>query len=308
MSSLPMGNNDAYSKSLNRAPSADYSPREVHSAASAVSWGAIFAGAAAAATLSLVLLLLGTGLGLSVVSPWAHSGISATSLGWSSIIWITLTQIAAAGLGGYVAGRLRSRWLVAHRDEVYFRDTAHGFLAWAVATLATAALLTSAVSMIVGSGVSLAGGAITAGAGLASQESASSTLSYYVDRVLRKDANAATPTDTAIVVADPREPEMLRLFAKNIKAGTFAEDDLRYAAQWVAQRTGMPQAQAQARVSAIYAEAQAELQNAETSAKQAANTARKASAYTTLWLVIALMLGAFFASLAAPYGGRQSDA
>lgn len=309
MSSIPMANNEAYSKSLNRSPSPDYSPRDVHSAASGVSWGAIFAGAAAAAALSLVLLLLGAGLGLSVVSPWAHSGISATSLGWSSIIWITLTQIAAAVLGGYLAGRLRSRWLVAHRDEVYFRDTAHGFLAWAVATLATAALLTSAVSMIVGSGVSLAGGAITAGAGLASQESASSTLSYYVDRVLRRDATTAvTPTDTATVAADPREPEMLRLFAKNIQAGTFAEDDLRYAGQWVAQRTGMPQAQAQARVSAIYAEAQAALQNAETSTKQAANTARKASAYTTLWLVIALMLGAFFASLAAPYGGRQRDA
>ena len=120
---------------------------------SAVSWGAIVAGAAAAAALSLILLILGTGLGLSSVSPWAHDGVSATTFGVGTILWLTLTQLLASGMGGYIAGRLRTRWVALHSDEVYFRDTVHGFLAWAVASLATAALLTSVIGSIVGSGV-----------------------------------------------------------------------------------------------------------------------------------------------------------
>ena len=303
MSSVPPFNSEAFAKPSVWPIATDHTPRELHSAASAVSWGAIFAGATAAAALSLVLLILGTGLGLSSVSPWARSGMNAGTLGWAAIAWITLTQIAAAGLGGYLAGRLRSRWLVAHRDEVYFRDTAHGFLAWAIATLGTAALLTSTISTIVGSGVSLAGGAVTAGMALSKQDDANPTLSYYVDRVLRRDtslsANPANSADSAPTSADPRMPEMLRLLAKNIKAGKFSEGDLRYAGQWVAQRTGLPQDQAQARVASIYAEAQTALRNAEITAKEGTNAARKASAYTALWLVIALMLGAFSASLAA---------
>src|SRR6185436_4363413 len=114
---------------------------------------AIVAGAAAAAALSLILLILGTGLGFSVVSPWSHDGISATAFGMSTILWLTFTQLAASGLGGYLAGRLRTKWAAAHPDEIYFRDTAHGFLAWAVATLATAALLTSVIGAIIGGGV-----------------------------------------------------------------------------------------------------------------------------------------------------------
>jgi hypothetical protein len=90
--------------------------------ASAVSWGAIFAGAAAAAALSLILLLLGTGLGLSSVSPWANEGVSATALSVSTILWLTFTQLAASAMGGYLAGRLRTKWVSVHGDEVYFRD------------------------------------------------------------------------------------------------------------------------------------------------------------------------------------------
>ncbi len=120
---------------------------------SAVSWGAILAGAAAAAALSMILLILGTGLGLSSVSPWALDGVSATTFGVSTIIWLTLTQLIASGMGGYLAGRLRTKWVEVHADEAYFRDTAHGFLTWAVASLATAALLTTVIGSIIGGGV-----------------------------------------------------------------------------------------------------------------------------------------------------------
>lgn len=130
---------------------------------SGVSWGAIFAGAVAAAALSLILVLLGFGLGFSAVSPWADSGISAKGLGISTIVWLAFTQIVASGLGGYIAGRLRVKWSGMHGDEVYFRDTAHGFLAWAVATLITAVLVVGSVSSVVSGGVK-AGASVAAGA------------------------------------------------------------------------------------------------------------------------------------------------
>ena len=138
------------------------------SSASGVSWAANIAGAAGAAALSLVLLLLGTGLGLSTVSPWGDRGASAATIGIASVVWLSIVQLAASGMGGYLAGRLRTKWAGLHTDEVYFRDTAHGFLAWAVATLLTAALLTSAIGSIVGTGAQVgataAGGAATAAA------------------------------------------------------------------------------------------------------------------------------------------------
>lgn len=117
---------------------------------SAVSWSAIFAGAVAAAALSLVLLVLGIGLGFSLVSPWVGATPSESQMTWATIAWIFVTAFAASGLGGYIAGRLRSRWPATQQDEVYFRDTAHGFLAWAVATLLTAAAFTSVIGSILG--------------------------------------------------------------------------------------------------------------------------------------------------------------
>lgn len=120
---------------------------------SAVAWGAVIAGAIGAAALSLVLLLLGTGLGLAVISPWASRGISDEAAGVSTILWVTVVQLLASGLGGYLAGRLRTRWTSVHTDEVFFRDTAHGFLAWSVATLLMATVLSSAVGTAIGMGL-----------------------------------------------------------------------------------------------------------------------------------------------------------
>ena len=122
-----------------------------------VSWGAVIAGAAAAAALSFILLILGVGLGLSSVSPWSFN---ATAIGVGTIAWLAFMQLAASGIGGYMAGRLRSKWSSVHTDEVHFRDTAHGLLAWAVATLVTVALLAG------GTRAELSG-AIDAGTGVA---------------------------------------------------------------------------------------------------------------------------------------------
>jgi hypothetical protein len=304
-------------------------PEVVHTNISAVCWGAIVAGAAAAAALSLILLLLGAGLGLSSVSPWAYEGVSAPTFGVSTILWLSFTQIAASGTGGYLAGRLRTKWTEVHTDEVYFRDTAHGFLAWAVASLATAALLTSVIGSIVSGGIktgaavadsvatSAAAGAAAAGASSVPADTANGAMGYFVDSLFRKSMSAgttATPAEANAISAGAPEPsngasdaEVTRIFMNTAQSGALPADDVRYVGQIVAQRTGLTQPEAEKRVSDTYARMQAKLRDAEATAKEAADQARKASAYTMLWLFVSLLLGAFVASLAATYGGRRRD-
>ncbi len=291
--------------------------------ASAVSWGAIAAGAAAAAALSLILLILGVGLGLSSVSPWAQAGVGAATLGVSTIVWLTVTQLLASAMGGYLAGRLRTKWTDAQADEVYFRDTAHGFLAWAVSSLATAALLTSVIGSIVGGGIqagaTVAGGAAvaatTAATGMAQADEGGS-MDYYVDMLFRRDAGYSsnttgntTTSSSSDTAGQAREAaEIARIFMNHDMAKPLADDDVRHMGQLVSQRTGLSQDDAQKRVTDTYARAQSEWREAETDARAAADTARKASATAALWLFVSLLIGAFFASLAATFGGRQRDA
>ena len=316
-----------------------------HLNASGVSWAAILAGAAGAASLSLILLVLGTGLGLSSVSPWAHSGIAGATFGVSTILWITFTQIAASGMGGYLAGRLRLRWVGLHSDETYFRDTAHGFLAWSIATLATAAMLTSAIGSIVGTGVqagaAVAGGAAStaavAGAGVAAAAGqttqSDSSPSYLVDSLFRKSVavtdpaaavtapgtaaapgvEVATTASTASATMASTSPasstaEVARIFANSVSTGAaLPADDVKYLGQLVSQRAGISQQDAEKRVTETYAKAQAKIAEAKTKATEAADAARKASAYGALWLFVSLLVGAFVASFAATFGGRHRD-
>jgi len=306
-------------------------PESMQANASAVSWSAIVAGAAATAALALILLMLGTGLGLSSVSPWAYSGVSATTFGVSSILWLTFTQLVASGMGGYLAGRLRTRWVSVHTDEVYFRDTAHGFLSWAVAALATAALLTSVIGSIVSGGIQAGGVAATAAAvttGNTATVGSDMTkyhngepMGYFVDLLFRKDVNApATASAPDESGAMPRynleslEPitaasrsEVTSIFMNSIRTDPLPADDTRYVGRIVAQRTGLTELDAEKRVLDTYARVQTKLREAETAAKEAADSARKAFIYASLWLFISLLIGAFVASFAATYGGRQRD-
>ncbi|WJK07809.1 hypothetical protein [Pseudomonas fluorescens] len=294
---------------MNRSSDGFYPAYEGESSnVSGVSWGAIFAGAAAAAALSLILVLLGFGLGFSAVSPWAGEGVSAKGLGISTIIWLAATQIIASGLGGYIAGRLRVKWANMHGDEVYFRDTAHGFLAWCVATLVTATLVVGSVSSIVSGGVqagaSVAGGAasaMTQAAGTAAANTDSDQYGYFVDSLFRDDRPAAVSDDAA-------RGTVTRIFAQSLANGQLSAEDRTYLAQLVAQRTNLTQADAERRVDEIYARTQKAIADAKLKAQQAADTAAKVAAWTSLWMFIALLAGAFFASLSATFGGRRRDA
>ncbi|WP_349974806.1 hypothetical protein [Pseudomonas sp. WHRI 8519] len=267
---------------------------------SGVSWAAIFAGAAAAASVSLILVVLGAGLGFAATSPWADEGASAKALGVSTIVWLLVTQIIASGLGGYIAGRLRVKWANLHGDEVYFRDTAHGFLSWAVATLVAAMLILGAAGNLVGAGASAASQAATVSAAAGASSATSNdndSMGYFVDSLFRGDGPAPVSEDAANGVA-------ARILAKGIAGdGALPAEDRAYLAQLVAQRTRLSQAEAEARVDQVMAQ----VQQLKTDAKQAADTAAKVAAWTALWTFVALLCGAFFASLAALYGGRLRD-
>jgi hypothetical protein len=272
-----------------------------------VSWGAVIGGAFAGTALSVILLALGAGLGLSSVSPWSNEGASASAVGTATIIWLIVMQIAASGLGGYLAGRLRTKWVNVHTDEVFFRDTAHGFLVWAVAMVITASFLTSAATSMVGGAakasatvLSKAGGAAAA-AGVATanpaEGSALDTIGYFVDPLFRSDMPKPDVNDAMV------RAETGRILVNGLRQKDMPPADKTYLAKLVAAKTGLSQADAEKRVDDVIAQAR----RAAEDVKQAADAARKAAAHLSLWTFLALLIGAFCASYAATIGGRQRD-
>jgi hypothetical protein len=256
--------------------------------ASGVSWPAVAGGAFVTAALSLILLALGAGLGLSSVSPWSNVGASASTISTAAIVWLIFMQIASGAMGGYLAGRLRTKWASLHTDEVYFRDTAHGFLSWAVAFVVTAAFLTTAATFMVGAAAASAAGA-GAAAGVQANAQQADANGYFVDALFRS-TNAQPDPNIA-----PARAEAARILAYSAK-GDVSAADRGYLAQMVAARTGLSRADAERRVSEVV-----------TAEQQAAETARKVTAHGLLWMFLALLIGAFCASFAATIGGRQRD-
>jgi len=253
----------------------------------AVSWPAIAAGAVAAAALTLVLLAFGAGMGFSAVSPWGNSGISASTFQITTGLYLIVVALLGSAMGGYVAGRLRTRWIGVHTHEIFFRDTAHGFLAWAFATVIGAGFLAAAASNIAGGaspGSAAANMSVTADSG--------GPLDYYVDALLRP--NPAARPNTTDVGATRRE--IAGILTKGIGDGDVAGPDRSYVAQVVAAHTGLSQADADKRVLNVIDQAKTDL-----------DTARKAAAKLSLWLTAALLVGAFAASLAATQGGKVRD-
>ncbi len=299
---------------------------------SAVSWGAILAGAVAAASLSLILLMLGAGLGLTSVSPWGNRGLDAGTVGIAAIAWLTFTQIVASGMGGYLSGRLRTKWVDTRSDEIYFRDTAHGFLTWAVAALISAVLFTSTVGSIIGGGAKIVGtvaggAAATSATGVASVAKSPSpeqglSMNYFVNSLFRA-SNPGTPANDASGLSSPsasatppapHQPvspaqlgEVTGILVNSISTGALPDEDRQYVAGLIAQHTGISQQEAEQRVQSTYDKAQAKLKDTKQKAQEAADTTRKATSYLMLWTFISLLAGAFVASLSATFGGRQRD-
>jgi hypothetical protein len=272
----------------------------VESPVSAVSWPAIFAGAFAIAAASVILLALGSGLGLASISPWPNSGPSATTFGVYAAVWLIVVQWISAALGGFVTGRLRTKWVGIHTDEVYFRDTAHGFLAWAVAAVVMAAAFSSAASSVIG-GVARATGSVAGaaveGAGAAAAQPGADPMSYLVDTLFRSDHPDANAN------LQETRTEASRIIVSGLRSGDVPAADKKYLAQLVTARTGISQADAEKRVDDVIAKAK----DAEAKVRQAADTARKTAAAVAFFTAFSMLVGAFIAAVAATIAGHRRD-
>jgi hypothetical protein len=321
---------------------------ELIDAGPAVSWGAIIAGALAAAALSFVLLSIGAAFGLSVTSPWQftgrEAGEAAAAAGIGTAIFLVIVHALASGIGGYLAGRLRSKIIGVRGDETYFRDTAHGLVVWAVSALVTIVMIASLAFGAARGGLALgaaageaAGGAMAAAAEATTGEAGTGqdSIDYFVDWLFRpsaapQGAAAQAPqgqTTTGQSTAQPTSPETGTMMAMPGPAegnarierdevarivrmsldGQLSAEDRAYIAQLVARETGMSEAEAQQRVSQVIDRAKAAQVEAKQTARQAADVARRAGMYTSLWAAVTMLAGAFCASLAATWGGRARD-
>ena len=226
-------------------------------AQSGVSWAAIAAGAVATAALTLLLIAFGAGLGLSAISPWTNTGVSASAFKAGTGIYIVIVAVMSSAVGGYLAARLRTKWSGLNTQEVFFRDTAHGFLAWAFATLITASALSSATAY-------LANGAATGLAAASAQGTRSiDPAQVYVDKLFRTGTTgptaASAPPASAPAATPPGDANsnemrasVLRLWTFDMRnSNGFDSVDKAYVTSVVAARTGLSQADAEKRVDAV---------------------------------------------------------
>jgi hypothetical protein len=296
------------------------------SSKSAVSWPAIIAGAVAATAASVLLLTLGSGFGL--ISAWPGGGASAAKVLTLAAIWFIVVQWIASFLGGYLTGRLRTKWVGTHTHEVFFRDTANGFIAWALATLLLACVLASATASLARMG---AHGAVMMGAGAASAMAhgpadgsgapgAGAPMEPHAEHAPMGGPGAAemphgpasgydvdvlfrsAQPESSMTLADVRA-EAARILMKAAGAGEMPPADREYLSQLIAARTGIAPADAQRRIDDAFAQ----LNAAVTKARQAAEEARKAAATTSIYLALSMLIGAFIACAAAALGGHERD-
>jgi hypothetical protein len=255
-----------------------------------------------AAALSLVLLTFGTVIGLTTVSPWPNSGVSGKTATSLAIFWTLAQQIGAFMIGGYIAGRQRARWEEANEDETEFRDGLHGALVWALGITIGAMLLFATAGAVARAGADVVGKTATAATNNAD------TIAYYADAMMRPAAQqataqgaqgAATPARVDALSQGARA-EIGRIVARSVTAGSLADSDRRYVATLVAQRTGLPQAEAERRVNETISEAI-------NATREAADKARRGAVLGGLVTAVALLLSLAAASWAAQKGGNHRD-
>lgn len=246
---------------------------------SAVSGSAVAAGVFVALAVTIILVSLGAGFGLAAASPWTLAR-DAGAIGALAGIWLVLVQWLASAAGGYLTGRLRTRWIGTHEHEVFFRDTAHGFLTWSAATVLVVAL------------AGLAGGK----AADVAVQAATPDHAYDADAIYRSvSVDAATTA--------PARAEAERVLATALASGRLDPDDRAWLVASASARSGITPAEAERRINRALERDQKIVADA----KQAADDARKAASRLAMLTALSLVIGAFIASVAAALGGRERD-
>jgi hypothetical protein len=264
-----------------------------------VDWPAIFAGTIFATAISFVLLTFGSALGLSLASPYEGSGMP---LFWFSIVaalWLLWVQISSFIAGGYLTGRLRRRKHDATEDESDIRDGSHGLIVWALGALLGAFIAVMGISGMASTAANSISTIAAGGAGAAAEgeDPLSGAYDLLVDRFLRSGDPAAPPVST-----EARD-EIGRVLTTAVLDGALNDADRQYLTTTIAARAGLDEAQAQQRVDALLADAQA----AEAEARQAAETARKVAMIAAFVTAASFLVSAVGAYYGATLGGNHRD-
>ena len=272
--------------------------------ASGVSWAAVIAGAFVAAAFSLALVALGAGIGLVSVSPWSGNNPSVTTFTVLAAAWFIAVQLFASGVGGYIAGRLRTRWARVHTDEVFFRDTAHGLLVWAVGAV-IAARCSSAASSAVSGAAQLAGAATEAVGRPPGKPRPSGFNNGRSDGLFLRYASAhrSPGSRRSGRGTGGRRPDFdaRSLQRRSSRCGQNLSGSAR------GEPDGKERAGRREAVADVFDQAKKAKEQAAQKAKQAAEAARKTGVGVALWAFISLLVGAFSASYMATVGGQQRD-
>jgi len=256
-----------------------------------VDWPAVIAGAFCAAALSFVLLTFGSAIGLSVASPWSQTAVSTRWVASAAAFFALALQILSYLVGGYIAGRLRPAWPNASRedeagrDEVEFRDGAHGLLVWSLGVVFSALLAMAAANVLARS---------PAAAQAASM--APNPIAYHADELLRR---AGGPQGTANAPAADRREEVGRILSIAVQRNGLSDADRRYLAA-LAQQAGVSAAEAESRATAVYNETSQAV-------REAAEKARRSGIAGGLVAAVALLAGLAAAWYGAQRGGHHRD-
>ena len=262
---------------------------------SALSWAAILGGALAAAAVSLILLALGAGLGFASLSPWGTAGATATTFSITAAIWLIVVQWLSSAFGGYLAGRTRARWNGLHTDESVFRDTAHGVLSWALATVVAVALLSATTAAVVSGGFHAATAVGAAGGQGMAQPGNIDPMALFTDRLFRAERPATTPPDV--------RAESGRILLTEARDGGLSDADKAYLTQLVANATNLSPTDAAKRVN----EVSQQVADAQIRLRQTAEAASKAAAHAAFFTAFSLLIGAFIAGAAGALGGVHRE-
>ena len=262
-----------------------------------VEWGAVFAGALAASAISFVLLTAGAAIGLSLVSPYESESYARLAAS-VAVFWAIAVPILSFLVGGYIAGRMRSAWEASASDEVQFRDGIHGLLVWSLSIVAGGLLAFLAASTAAHTGAQVAATAT---------RDRAAVVAPAVDDLFGAsvapagptpagESQGAAPAGRAAAMDSDARAAVSRTLVTAAAAGQLSPSRKQTLARIVAERTGLSQVEAEKRVDQAYADA-----------KEALETARKATVLSALGTVSALLVGLLAAWYAAQRGGHHRD-
>lgn len=261
-----------------------------------VDWPAIIGGIVLASGVSVVLLTFGAALGLSFTAVADRPGSHVIGMGIAVGLWFIWVQVSSFMAGAYLTGRLRRRFHDSTEHESDVRDGAHGLLVWGGAIIVGALIATSGLGAVTGAVGSAAGTAVTAAARTVDPNG------YFADSLLRPAPGSALTSTGATAPSGDVNAEVMRILS-NAGSDEVSADDKAYLGQVVAVRTGLSEADANARVDAVlnnYYEAR-------TKVADAAETARKVGIISAFLIAASLLVSAAGAYWAATAGGNHRD-